>query len=326
MNAARLAGLDLALRALFVAALAAALAAHARGGRYAVTASVGLAALLVCDLGSVSAPMLRRATGRIGQLSAPAPPPLGRALALERATMLSNDWVAWRARSITGKHAAVIGTWEDLLSRGLLRRHPALCALAARYVAGDGSVAVDTASCERVLEGGAPTPVLRLREALPRAYAVPRVLAPGSDDAVISSLFADDFDPRATAFTNDPEAAGDYPGSRRCGVRWIEDSPDRIALETEAPARAFLVVADAYFAGWQARVDDRPARLFRVNHLVRGVAVPPGRHRIAMRYRPEGWSAGVWSTRASMAVILVLALGLAVFTLVTRGAGRVARS
>jgi len=68
------------------------------------------------------------------------------------------------------------------------------------------------------------------------------------------------------------------------------------------------VIADADFPGWTSSLDGRPLRIARVNHLVRGVIVPAGVHRLEMHYVPEGWAAGQFTTRAAFAFALVAAL------------------
>jgi hypothetical protein len=92
-------------------------------------------------------------------------------------------------------------------------------------------------------------------------------------------------------------------------LSWLEDDPDRVALACEAPDRAFVVLADTWFPGWSASVDGAPAAIYRVNQLARGVAVPPGRHRLEMRYEPVGWSAATRGTRGTLGTWLALAIG-----------------
>jgi len=74
-----------------------------------------------------------------------------------------------------------------------------------------------------------------------------------------------------------------------------------------SPGPAFLVVADAFFPGWSAQVDGRPAPLYRVDHLLRGLPVPAGRHRVTLEYEPEG---GRSSCRVARAAATVWLLGV----------------
>ena len=47
-----------------------------------------------------------------------------------------------------------------------------------------------------------------------------------------------------------------------------------------------VILSDAFYPGWRARVDHRPAQIHEVNGALRGVAVPRGTHTVTMRYRP----------------------------------------
>src|ERR1044071_7456020 len=59
--------------------------------------------------------------------------------------------------------------------------------------------------------------------------------------------------------------------------------------------------------------------LFRSDLLFRGVEIPPGEHRLSMRYSPPGWWLGAWITRLG-ALAWIGALGLAGWP-ARRGAG-----
>ncbi|MGB8931821.1 MAG: hypothetical protein WCC48_11295, partial [Anaeromyxobacteraceae bacterium] len=95
------------------------------------------------------------------------------------------------------------------------------------------------------------------------------------------------------------------------GVGWFPSAPGRVLaierglesvrIEAEAPSDATLVVCDAWWPGWEARLDGRQVPIFRADVLVRAVRWPAGRHVLEMRYRPPEVRTG----------LLVSALGLA---------------
>ena len=152
--------------------------------------------------------------------------------------------------------------------------------------------------------------------------AVPTVVAPGNDISVLSAMALVDSFPARVAFTTDARVAGSYPGSAGCAIRWIEDAPDHVVLETEAPDRSFVVVADAWFEGWRARLDGQDVAIARVDHMLRGVPVSAGRHRLAMDYEPVGWSAAVATTRAAGTTWLLLLLVAVAYPIVQARRGR----
>ena len=310
---------DLALR---VALVALALAALGLRGRWRGWRAVALGLLLVLDLATVDLPLLAGATGKRARLESPPAPalarlgaaaPLSRVHPIDRDLFYSNAWIAWRARSIGGLHGAVDRRWDELWRAGLLQREGMLRALAVRWFAGAGLRSQDTTKVEAVDTVSAGPTVWQLRDPLPRAYAVPEVVALPGDLEVLESLYAESFVPERIAYTTEPPAAGHYPGSPGAALRWRRDDPDLLELDVEAPATAFVVVADANLPGWGATLDAAPAPLFRVDHLLRGVSVPAGRHRITMRYEPPGWAASVPVTRAAFLLWLglVVAAGVA---------------
>jgi hypothetical protein len=134
-----------------------------------------------------------------------------------------------------------------------------------------------------------------------RAFAVPRPLAraflvsgarPGADVGALRGAAAD-LDPEREALLADlPARVAPDPGFTGA-VRHFEVRPDRVRAEVEANVPAWLVMVDAFDPGWRARVDGVPAPLLRANVAFRAVAVPAGRHRVELTYRPSGVGAGL---------------------------------
>ena len=48
----------------------------------------------------------------------------------------------------------------------------------------------------------------------------------------------------------------------------------------------FVLVNEIYYPGWQALVGGKPVQILRADHAFRALALPPGSHRIVMRFRP----------------------------------------
>jgi hypothetical protein len=324
------AGLDLLVRVVVLGAAAGLLWLRRAPRRWGRLSAAALPMVLAFDLGSLMLPILSRSTGprdvlyatpmpelaRMGAadpharvLSArpPAANAPGRAGLEPQAEFFINDWIRWRARALGGGHSAAPAVWRA--APDLLSSYPALCALGVVYMSTAPGAAPDSTLFRKVRETGDEA-VYRLTGALSRLYAVPRVVSAGNDVATVGHMASASFAPHEVALAADPGAAGDYPGSSRCALRWVEDEPDRVAFDVEAEDRAFVVLADTYFPGWEARVDDRPAPLLRVNQVARGVAVPAGRHRVTMRYAPEGWAGTVPVTRAAMVLWIAGAVTL----------------
>ncbi len=136
-------------------------------------------------------------------------------------------------------------------------------------------------------------------EALSRLRAM---LAVGEDGAVIEG--------RPASLTSGAPASGS-PGEAQI----VAYTAERVVVHTDSSRPALLVLADAFYPGWQATVDGRPAKILPTNVLFRGVEVPSGEHEIVFMFQPQSWRWGVIFS----GVGVVLWLGM---VLVWRGGGR----
>ena len=93
-------------------------------------------------------------------------------------------------------------------------------------------------------------------------------------------------------------------------------APDRLTYRARSAKGGVAVFSEIYFPwGWTATVDGQPARLGRVNYVLRALRVPAGDHEIVMTFDPE--STRTADTVAIIAIILIyiaiaVAIGLAV--------------
>ena len=328
LHVARAAGLDLIVRSVITTSVVLLLwTARSRSPR-APLAQLGLIAAAMIGLGSVSLPILLRDRGPITRIEA-APEPMLASLGAREPAMrvfstrrvpsvpgapirsardvefYSNDWIRWRAHALGGNHGALPAIWRPMGQE--TRSFGALRALGIGYVSADSGAHWSADHFEEVHRDPQEV-VYRVRGALGRAYAASAVRQLPEDRDVLAAMMAQDFDPARVAFTTDERLAGEYPGSADCRIAWAADDPDRVALDVEAHDRAFVVLADTWFAGWSARLDGAPVPIARVNQLARGVVVPAGRHRLEMTYEPSGWRAGLESGAIAFVLLIVAAL------------------
>jgi hypothetical protein len=196
--------------------------------------------------------------------------------------------------------------WDDLSKAGLLGMPGMLRAYSVGWLGG-ARVPDDTSQYRLVDHEIGGEPVYRVLGALPRARTVAEVVRLPDDPTAIAAIASPQLDPARTVVTTDDGIAGTYPGSNSCRIRWLRDDPDDLELETTSDAPAFLVIADTWLPGWTATLDGRAVAIHRVHHDIRGLALPAGRHRVAMRYEPEGWRSGVLAARAAWLLWLAAA-------------------
>ena len=148
---------------------------------------------------------------------------------------------------------------------------------------------------------------------LPRARWVPAAQPVAAADAALAGIRALGDDRRMTAFIEaspDPVAAisGDTAAAAsaaEAAVQWQQDSPTRIVLLVNAPAAGWLVLADAFYPGWEAYVDGQPTPIYAADRLFRAVAVPPGQHEVTIHFRPRSLRLG--AALAAVGVVLAAA-------------------
>ena len=82
-------------------------------------------------------------------------------------------------------------------------------------------------------------------------------------DAGWAALSDPTFDPSREVILPDGDA--EPPGLFDGRLHVLDRKPDRLSFEVEGDRPAYLVMVDAYDAGWRARVDGRPTRVLRAN-------------------------------------------------------------
>ncbi len=103
------------------------------------------------------------------------------------------------------------------------------------------------------------------------------------------------------------------PGRAQVHVvtRVVSKNSGTLEIEVRAEQASLLVVSDFFHPGWTAEITNlesgqrRVAPILRTNRIMRGVALPAGRSRIVMHYRP-------WSFYGGSALSLIAWAGLAI--------------
>lgn len=230
----------------------------------------------------------------------------------------------------TGAKLRVYQDYFDQLIRGFqgdstVNVDNLLALTATRYVVANGlfpGMALawpDTAAAMQAMQQGQPLVGERARA--PRAWFASAVeqVAPGPD--TWTRLSAPGFDvyrtalvPPGTTVQTTPldTTAADSAGG--AAVTLDAYGPRRVAYTVRTDAPRLLVASEVYYpAGWTATVDGKAAEIVRVNHLLRGIAVPAGAQKVEMRFDPPRYRTGMTAAWASTLLVyggLLALLGL----------------
>ena len=284
-----------------------------------VTSRIAVALLIVVSVGDLFAigfrfhPMMPRA-----QVFPPVPsieaikgdPALFRVAGFAD-SLPPNTVMAYGLNDPFGYDAVAPRHYTDLLGRafGPAMAHridhrgalPVVDLLNVKYVVGNGVVRASVPHWVPVMT--APVAVYRNDRVFPRAWLVDRAVV-RDDPSTLDWMVAATSDlrheaPIAEALSADlgPEpsasgSAGDVAISRY--------EPTEVELTTRASGRRLLVLADAWYPGWEVYIDGRKAAIVRAYYALRAVPVPGGQHVVRFSYEPASLRVGTAVSAAAL--------------------------
>jgi hypothetical protein len=142
--------------------------------------------------------------------------------------------------------------------------------------------------------------------ALPRFFLVPRLYVSRDLSQTLRRLAGPAFRPAEEAVVEAPGRPG-LDGPLAAGsVRVNGYASNRVELTVKTDGKAFLASSEAWYPGWTAQVNGKPAEFLMTNGAFRGLLLGSGESRIAMTYRPVGFT--VLVILSSLSFLLALAV------------------
>lgn len=160
--------------------------------------------------------------------------------------------------------------------------------------------------------------VFENKKAFPRIWLVNKVekLAPSSiRDGLAGILPEKELHPANVAYVEeiDNELA-DMPGktdpNTKLEVKSIE--AEEIVFEVESKDKTMAVLSVPYSDGWKAYIDDARTKIYRVDYVLMGVPVKPGKHKIVFKFELAAFELGKKISALSLLIVGVL-FGISVF-------------
>lgn len=123
---------------------------------------------------------------------------------------------------------------------------------------------------------------------LPRAFLQTRAFFVSNQEEAAARIKKSNFDPRRETIIEDPSR---LPGASQPGeirdVRIVQDQEESVTIQVEG-GPGWLVLSDAYAAGWTASLDGMPVPILPANLAFRAVEIPDADpHTVTFLYRPE---------------------------------------
>jgi len=166
--------------------------------------------------------------------------------------------------------------------------------------------ALDQKRYQTVFKGGGEL-VLENRQVLPKAWLVPKVQVVRDPLKLLQLLKSPDFDLQQIALVeSDPLFL--LTGDGRGEVRLKLLKPEQITVAAKTASSTLLVLGEKYHQGWKAVVNGVQTYTVPVNHVLRGVYLPPGSHLVKFYFDPLPFKIGRWVTLAAFALFAVTAV------------------
>lgn len=150
--------------------------------------------------------------------------------------------------------------------------------------------------------------IYRRTDPLPRAWIASQAQVIQDDSASLDRLTQPDFDPRQTVILEQApvEPLGTQSPRPAGTVRLERYENTRIVLDAAMQRDGWLVLSEIFYPGWQVRIDDVPANLYRANYVFRAVPVPTGEHRVELNFMPASFVIGAVISAGSGLLLLAI--------------------
>ena len=124
------------------------------------------------------------------------------------------------------------------------------------------------------------------------------------------------FNPSDTAFVQEsfkPSVTALPVADSAASIQLVKNDNDVINYSFNSSTAQFAVFSEVYYpAGWKAYIDNKESPIVKTDYVLRGLAVPAGKHDIRFEFKPDGFYKGKKFT-AIFEILLALLLVVALF-------------
>lgn len=204
------------------------------------------------------------------------PDPNFRVLNLARG--LESSKPAYHYKTIGGYHAAKLGIYDDLMAHGF--SNP------------DGSINMGVINMLNAKYIVAPQNNQEVVQANPgalgNAWFVKNIVWVNGPVAEMQSLAH--FNPKDTAVIDNVYKSllnGVQPADSAATIRQTAFDNDAISYESDNAVKSLAVFSEIFYKDWNAYIDGQKTDIVKVNYVLRGLAIPPGKHKIDFKFEPK---------------------------------------
>lgn len=157
---------------------------------------------------------------------------------------------------------------------------------------------------------GSTSVILENRAVLPKAWLVPSVAVVSDPSQRMAILQSPQYNPLLVAMVESPppivlaDPVRAQPLEQSVTTSVYEN--ERISLSASTPVNALLVLGEKYYKGWKATIDGKKTDIVRVDHILRGIYLSPGKHNIEFIFDPMPFKIGKYLTLTSFVLFAIM--------------------
>jgi hypothetical protein len=135
--------------------------------------------------------------------------------------------------------------------------------------------------------------IWRYTPALPRAIFATKMLIRTRPQDIVNTLYDPSVNLGDTVvFEEQPPQTVQNTGIASSSAHIVSYGVNNVAITVDAQTAGYLVLTDNYYPGWHAKVDGKPAQIYRADYAFRAVYVPKGASRVVFSYMPNSLIVG----------------------------------
>lgn len=215
----------------------------------------------------------------------------------------SDAVTSYHYNSLGGYHAVKLRLYQDIIEKQLGKQQPNFNVLNM----------LNTKYFIQKDRSGLTQQYQKNEEALGPCWLVKHIQFVKNADEEMAAL--DNFDPKDTAIVQESfkSSIPFMPAAdSNATIRLVKNDNDIINYDFNAATNQFAVFSEVYYTGgWKAFIDGKETPIVKTNYILRGLAVPAGKHSIEFRFEPPGYLKGEKITSiVSIILILLIAAGI----------------
>lgn len=148
---------------------------------------------------------------------------------------------------------------------------------------------------------------------LPRAHMIYTYKTVDTVEEMQQALLSETFDPKKEVilekkidFAKNDESVNKTDATSE--IEWLDDQEQKLSLQVKTGENGLLVLADSYYPGWKAFVDDKETEILSANLNQRGIVLNKGNHKVSFVYNPKSFKIGLTISLISYLFISYLIL------------------